>query len=198
MKRSVIIISLAFIAGTSFSQSHSYYDSILAFQQNYKKTLEVIEPGDRKYISFFPEDSSYNIIAQFEKVNDTIGFEMNTSSGMKKPYLVYGKASFIINGRLLSLFIYRSKTLMLEEQYEDYLFIPFGDATSGVTSYGGGRYIDLSIKQIQNNYLQIDFNKAYNPYCAYTVGYNCPIPPVENLLEIPINAGEKNYGKPYH
>ncbi|CAN5192960.1 DUF1684 domain-containing protein [soil metagenome] len=198
MKRSVIIISLAFIAGTSFSQSHSYYDSIVAFQQNYKKTLEVIESGDRKYISFFPPDPSYNIIAQFEKVNDTIGFEMNTSTGMKKPYLVYGKASFIINGRLVSLFIYRSKTLMLEEQYADYVFIPFGDATSGITSYGGGRYIDLSIKQIENNSLSIDFNKAYNPYCAYTTGYNCPIPPVENLLNVPIFAGEKNYGKPYH
>lgn len=158
----------------------------------------MIESGDRKYISFFPPDPSYNIIAQFEKVNDTIGFEMNTSTGMKKPYLVYGKASFIINGRLVSLFIYRSKTLMLEEQYADYVFIPFGDATSGITSYGGGRYIDLSIKQIENNSLSIDFNKAYNPYCAYTTGYNCPIPPVENLLNVPIFAGEKNYGKPYH
>ena len=87
---------------------------------------------------------------------------------------------------------------MQQEKYKDYLFIPFGDATSGLTSYGGGRYMDFTLADIKDNTLVIDFNKAYNPYCAYTIGYNCPIPPKENLLTEAINAGEKNYGKPVH
>jgi uncharacterized protein (DUF1684 family) len=76
--------------------------------------------------------------------------------------------------------------------------VPFGDATSGFESYGGGRYLDFTISDIKNNFLPIDFNKAYNPYCAYTAGYSCPIPPKENLLNASISAGEKNYGKPVH
>jgi uncharacterized protein (DUF1684 family) len=96
------------------------------------------------------------------------------------------------------LYIYQSEALMQQEKYKDYLFVPFGDATSGFTSYGGGRYMDFRLQDIKNNQLIIDFNKAYNPYCAYTTGYNCPIPPKENLLTVAIPAGEKNYGKPFH
>jgi uncharacterized protein (DUF1684 family) len=87
---------------------------------------------------------------------------------------------------------------MKQEKLREYLFVPFGDATSGFESYGGGRYIEFYISDIKNNKVIIDFNKAYNPYCAYTTGYNCPIPPAENLLTVAIPAGEKNYGKKIH
>ena len=81
------------------------------------------------------------------------------------------------------------------DQYKNYLFLPFTDATTGVETYESGRYIDLEINDIKDNLVIIDFNKAYNPYCAYTTGYNCPIPPAENDLHIAITAGEKAYGK---
>ncbi|MEP6676718.1 MAG: DUF1684 domain-containing protein [Ferruginibacter sp.] len=101
---------------------------------------------------------------------------------------------FKIRDTALTLTVYRSLET-LPAPYKDYLFIPFTDITSGNTSYGGGRYIDVEKKDIKNNQLDLDFNKAYNPYCAYTTGYNCPIPPRENNLAIEILAGEKDYGK---
>ncbi len=106
--------------------------------------------------------------------------------------------AFKIKDTLVYLYVYQSQSLMQQEKYKNYLLVPFGDATSGFESYGGGRYLEFNIPDIQNNQLALDFNKAYNPYCAYTTGYNCPIPPRENLLKIPIPAGEKNYEKPVH
>ena len=75
------------------------------------------------------------------------------------------------------------------EGYETSLFLPFMDETNGETSYGGGRYLDLEISDIQSNDVWIDFNQAYNPYCAYSSYYNCPIPPANNYLDIEIKAG---------
>lgn len=87
---------------------------------------------------------------------------------------------------------------MKQKKYKDYLFVPFGDATSGFESYGGGRYLEFEISDIHHNKVQLDFKKAYNPYYAYTAGYNCPIPPKENFLAVSIEGGEKNYEKPVH
>ena len=84
---------------------------------------------------------------------------------------------------------------MQTEKYRNYLFVPFTDATTGDESYGSGRYLEFYIADIQNNTLQLDFNKAYNPYCAYAAGYKCPIPPRENNLPLAIKAGEKNFAK---
>ena len=75
------------------------------------------------------------------------------------------------------------------------LFLPFNDSSNGKTSYGGGRFIDIEIPENSSKSIIIDFNKAYNPYCAYNHKYSCPIPPKENLLVIPIAAGVKAYKK---
>ena len=74
--------------------------------------------------------------------------------------------------------------------FKDYLFLPFLDATNGIETYGGGRYLDVYIFENQTN-IKIDFNLSYNPYCAYSHRYSCPIPPHENTLTVEINAGEK-------
>lgn len=110
----------------------------------------------------------------------------------------YGLITFKLHDSLLHLFVYQSAALMKQEKLKDYLFVPFGDATSGFDSYSGGRYMEFYIFDIKNNKIVLDFNKAYDPYCAYTTGYNCSIPPIENLLKIAVPAGEKNYGKPVH
>lgn len=92
--------------------------------------------------------------------------------------------------------LYQSQGLMGSNEYKNYLFLPFTDATTGVETYESGRYIDLLTTDIVNNTVTIDFNKAYNPYCAYVSDvYNCPIPPKENHLRVAIRAGEKMYGK---
>jgi uncharacterized protein (DUF1684 family) len=86
--------------------------------------------------------------------------------------------------------IYQSKETQAIPGYRDYLFIPFKDMTNGESTYGGGRYIDMRMGDIRDGSVIIDFNKCYNPWCMYSDGYNCPIPPLENHLEVPIEAGE--------
>jgi uncharacterized protein (DUF1684 family) len=193
----LFILSFLLIQNAT-AQDSAYKDSLIAYQQNYINNHEVVGKADRKYISFYPIDKSYCVNASFKKIRDEQGFYMNTSSGMQEKFFKYGLLTFRLHGKTLHLYIYQSQALMQQEKYKDYLFVPFGDATSGFTSYGGGRYMDFTLQDIKNNTLVIDFNKAYNPYCAYTTGYNCPIPPKENLLTVAIRAGEKNYGKPVH
>ncbi len=180
------------------AQNRTYRDTIVDYQQNYINTLEVVDKDDRKYIHFYEIDESYRVSASFERIKDKRGFDMNTSSGMKKHYFVYGLLTVNLHDSLLNLYVYQSEALMRQAKYKDYLFVPFGDATSGYESYGGGRYIEFYIPDIKNNHVVLDFNKAYNPYCAYTTGFNCPIPPKENILPTAIFSGEKNYQKPYH
>jgi uncharacterized protein len=102
----------------------------------------------------------------------------------------------VLNGKPLQLNLYQSQSLMGNEEYKDYLFLPFTDETSGHGSYDGGRYIDITLGEIHDGKVVIDFNKAYNPYCAYVSGkYNCPIPPKENNLKVKIASGEKGFLK---
>ncbi|HEY5407444.1 MAG TPA: DUF1684 domain-containing protein [Ginsengibacter sp.] len=193
--RYTFILFLLFFQNTS---AQTYKDSLLSYQQNYINNHEVVGKDDKKFIHFYPVDENYRVTASLKKITDAKGFDMNTASGMKQHYFRYGLLTFKLHNALVHLYIYQSEALMQQEKYKDYLFVPFGDATSGFESYGGGRYLDFTISDIKNNHLVIDFNKAYNPYCAYTTGYNCPIPPKENLLTVAIPAGEKNYGKPVH
>ena len=136
----------------------------------------------------------YRMAAIFELKENSEWFLMATSGKIKKEYRVYGTLSFFVNDTAVKLNVYQSKQLMASPEYADYLFIPFTDKTSGFDTYGGGRYIDLRMTDIKDTLYFIDFNKAYNPYCAYTTGYNCPIPPKENDLAVAVMAGEKSYG----
>jgi uncharacterized protein len=120
---------------------------------------------------------------------------MQTHSGKIKKYYVYGFVNFTLNLKKYKLNVYQSETLLSVDSLKDYLFLPFTDLTNYKTTYGGGRYIDLDINKIVNNKIEIDFNKCYNPYCAFGAGYSCPIPPKENDLPIAIPVGEKNYRK---
>jgi len=197
-KYSFFLLTLLSAFQNASAQNKAYKDSLFSFRQSYVNTHEVVGKDDRKYIQFYPVDESLRVMASIERINDIKGFDMSTASGVKQKYFRYGLLTFKVHDSLVHLYIYQSASLMKQKKYKDYLFVPFGDATSGYESYGGGRYLDFTISDIKNNKLLIDFNKAYNPYCAYTTGYNCPIPPKENLLTVAIPAGEKNYGKPVH
>ncbi|MCW3091108.1 MAG: hypothetical protein JWP81_2177 [Ferruginibacter sp.] len=198
--KNILFISLLLLGKISLAQNKpsAYIDSINAYQKNYIDTHEIVKGEDRKYLDLFAPDSTYKVLADFEKINDLQGFGMPTSAKVMQRYYKYGKISFKIKGRLYELFVYQSKDLLLTKEYKNYLFIPFTDATNGVETYEGGKYLDLHTQDIINNKIVIDFNKAYNPYCCYTAGYNCPLPPKENTLKISINAGEKKYSKPVH
>lgn len=167
------------------------------FQQEYVSKHEVVKPEDKKYFSFFAPDKKYKVSAQVYNLTDSVGFIMKTS-GYKTPrYFKYALLQFKVGGKTLQLTAYKNEQLSADSQYKNMLFIPFTDVTNGKESYGGGRYLEIYNTDIKNNQIELDFNKAYNPYCTYTSGYNCPIPPAENNLPIKIKAGEKNFGKPY-
>jgi len=144
-------------------------------------------------LDYFKIDSLYRVSAILLRTPDEKIFEMQTSTDRLPEYLKYGSAEFSLNGKKLKLNVYQNVKLANNEEYKDYLFIPFRDFTSGETTYGGGRYIETEIPK--GDILIIDFNKAFNPYCAYNHKYSCPIPPLENTLEIAIKAGEKSYTK---
>ncbi len=140
---------------------------------------------------FYPTDESYRIVADFEVYPDPEEIELKTSTTRMSAYRVYGKATFMLEGKQQSLFIYQSEDLMSKVEYANYLFLPFRDATSGKETYGGGRYIDLRTPPDPTR-LVIDFNKSYHPYCAYRYGFSCPIPPAANTLDAAVPAGIKN------
>ncbi|MBK6731850.1 MAG: DUF1684 domain-containing protein [Bacteroidetes bacterium] len=180
--------------------SQTYADQITEYRTEYKQGFlkdanSPLKKKDLKYLDFFEPDSRYVVTANFKRTEDALPFDMPTSSGKMKEYIKYGEATFLLHDTAFTISVYQSTQLREFEQYKNYLFIPFNDATNSVTTYGGGRYMDLEIDEIKNNTLIIDFNKAYNPYCVYSDGYSCPVPPKENFLDVQINAGEKNFLK---
>ena len=193
--KSILTIILLLFVQASIGQK-TYKDSIVQYQEDYVQKHEVVKETDKKYMAFFPVNQDYRVRAQFERTENSAWFLMETSGTMKKMYRVYGVLTFTLQGETHTLNVYQSQSLMQTAEYKNHLFIPFTDATSGKESYAMGRYYDLTMEDIVNNKVVIDFNKVYNPYCAYVSGiYNCPIPPKENNLTIAIKAGEKANGK---
>ena len=196
MQKIILFISAFFICFIAIAQKEDFYvKQIKAYQKNYVTTHEVVQAKDKKYFRFFPVSRAYDVPCIFEKIADTVGFTMTTSANTLQHYYQYGRLRFTISGTICYLYVYQSKELMQNEKYKDYLFVPFTDATTGEESYGSGRYLEFYKKDIQNNTLELDFNKAYNPYCAYAAGFKCPVPPKENRLTVAIKAGEMNFGK---
>ena len=145
---------------------------------------------------FFPINLKYRVTAKFVKTENPVPFELPTSSGKFKQYQEYGKATFELDGKSLTLTLYQSLDLMKMEKYKDHLFLPFRDETNEKETYGGGKYMDLKIPA--GNEIILDFNQSYQPYCAYNAfDYNCPIVPAENKLPIRIEAGVM-YEDVYH
>jgi hypothetical protein len=178
------------------SQKNNYADSLKKFRDNYISTHEVVTGDDRKKLNFFPIDKAYAVSAKLEKIQQSAWFAMETSGKEKQTYRPYGVLHFTVQNAVLKLNVYQSKDLMGMAEYADYLFVPFTDSTNGSRTYENGRYIDFRLADISNGMVLLDFNKAYNPYCAYVKGiYNCPIPPAENSLPLYITAGEMKFKK---
>lgn len=180
-----------------FSQKLSKEESeIKKFQKElnaeYLNPKETPLRGDNfknfKQHPFFPINLKYRITAKFEKTENAEPFDLPTSSGKTKPYREYGKATFQLDGKSYTLTLYQSLDLIKQKKYKDHLFLPFRDATNEKETYGGGKYLDLTIPKGKT--IILDFNKSYHPYCAYNAyDYNCPVVPEENKLPVEIRAG---------
>lgn len=146
-----------------------------------------------KGLDFFSFDASFVVKATLKRTPNSEWFKMKTTTDELSKERIYGILYFELKGKQFQLNVYQGEELMVTEGFEDYLFLPFIDNTNGTLTYGGGRYIDLRIPK--DDIIEVDFNKAYNPYCAYNERYSCPIVPRVNYLDIEVKAGIKNYKK---
>ena len=144
-------------------------------------------------LDFFAYDSTFVVTALLKRTASTDWFDMKTTTARLSKERVYGVLTFELEGKSFQLNVYQGEKLMKQEGFEDYLFLPFLDHTNGSSTYGGGRYIDLNIPE--GNSLVLDFNSAYNPYCAYNEKFSCPIVPRENYVDLEIKAGVKAFVK---
>ena len=173
--------------------SKSYIDEISAlraekdemFKNSNDSPLTDEQLKQFNMLNYFPIAERYRIEADFSINSMEQTIKMAITDGSQRTYLVYGNAHFHLDGKELDLTVYKSV-----EGTSDYLFVPFYDKTSADLTYGGGRYLEPEL--LENGKLEIDFNRAYNPYCAYNPAYRCPIPPRDNNLDVRILAGEKN------
>jgi uncharacterized protein (DUF1684 family) len=149
-----------------------------------------------KGLDFFPVDATFVVIAKLTKTANAPTFEMATTTDRKPLYKEYGVLNFQLKGKDCALTIYQSQDDLRDEEYKDYLFLPFTDDTSGNESYGGGRYMDAMITDEKSDgTIELNFNNTYNPYCAYNDKYSCPLTPRKNHLNIEIKAGIKVFEK---
>lgn len=135
-------------------------------------------------LDYYPESDRLRFVLDLEP-SDGGEVTIGTSDGQTRTYQRAGVVSFLVDGS-------PARVTLLNHIGDDGYFLPFRDATSGKTTYGAGRYLD--IEPVENGQVSVDFNHAYNPYCAYSDAYSCPLPPTENWLTVAIEAGERSYG----
>ncbi|MGY6649779.1 DUF1684 domain-containing protein [Wenyingzhuangia sp. IMCC45574] len=194
----LLLVFCCFVFGTSHAQEN-YTASIKKhrkelneyFKNKDKSPLPKKKLKSFKGLPFFPVLEKYQVKAKLKYTFNAPVKYIKSTGGQTEAYQQYALATFTIDGKELQLSIYQSLSLKGTKGYENYLFIPFTDASNGKSTYGGGRYIDTTIPAEATGYIILDFNKAYNPYCAYNKKYTCPIPPKNNHLAIEILAGVK-------
>lgn len=197
MQKKILYIVIALVATISIIYSFTggqtqeqleeeiadHRDEIDRFMSN-SDDSPFAEKNNYKGLNYYPPKLAYKIKAKFIPVENQEVYTLPTNDGKEKQYLTYGHARFTFDDT-------DNQLLILENVEENELFLAFGDETSAIETYGAGRYLDLTHNG--GGSIIIDFNKAYNPFCAYDESYTCPLPPKENLLTIAIPAGEKTY-----
>lgn len=191
-----LVTFLLFTSFVSFAQSKKAAE---AFQKNLNEEFADAKNSPLtaedllvfKALDFFPIDENFIVEAKFTRSKNEKSFAMKTTTDRAPLYVKYGEISFVLNGEIFKLNVYQNLELIKRPGFKNHLFLPFSDLTSGNETYIGGRYIDLQIPKGKT--IIIDFNQAYNPYCAYNYKYSCPIVPLENDLATPIMAGVKKF-----
>ncbi len=133
-------------------------------------------------LEYFPENPELRLEVEVEEFPEKEEIVMQTSTGDVQRYRRYGRFRFTVDGDEAELTVYAGP---------HGFFLPFVDSLAGTETYGAGRYLEPEL--LPNGKLLVDFNLAYNPYCAYNERWSCPLPPAENRLKVPIRAGERNF-----
>lgn len=163
-----------------YQQFRANKDEFFEFDPHSPLTSE--QKHSFKGLNYFPIDEDMVFELEIKKFEDQKKIQMQTSTGDLRTFVRYGQVHFNVGGEGAFLTLYSN---------ENGFFIPFVDAQAGKETYGAGRYLDPELND--DGKLILDFNLAYNPYCAYNELYSCPIPPAENRLSVAIKAGERNY-----
>lgn len=204
MRLLTLFFSLVCLSAFGQNEGTDFATIIAQHRTDYKRGFltnprSPLDSSDLDKLRFFEANEKYRVACTFQRTPDEKPFDMPTSSGITKLFVKYGLLSFDIDGQKLHLAVYKNMSLGNNPLYANHLFLPFRDATNEETTYGGGRYIDLTLADVEAAAPVIDFNKCYNPWCHYSDGFNCPIPPSENSLDIAILAGEMSWvGKRKH
>lgn len=196
--RNLILTFLVLLSGHApglMAQDIPYAKQISQHRKKVKEEHKIdprspLRKSDLRSLRYYPADESWKIEADYREFTQKDSVMMPTSSGRLKYFLRFARADFQVDGRNYSLSLYRPAAA--SSGYAGF-FLPFYDQTNGPETYGGGRYLDLDTSHIKGGKILIDFNLSYNPWCAYSDGFNCPVPPQENRLELLIRAGEKAY-----
>ena len=171
----------------------SYPDQIAAWHaekdQFMRESSESPVPQERRAsfpaLVYFPIDPAYRVPAELKPAASGPVVEMPTSTGQRRKMRRVGTLAFTLKGQPLSLGAF----VEADERDMRRLFVPFGDLTNGVETYQGGRYLDLD--RTSTGLYDLDFNRAYHPFCLYNSSYDCPYPPAESRLKTPVRAGER-------
>lgn len=193
----VLVVVIILYSTLSGNKSQEEYNQQIAeereekdrFMNTSSESPFASNPKAFEGLKYFPPDEKYRVIAKLTPIEEKKVVVLSTNDGKEQSYIEYAYAEFDLDNR-------KNKLLILEVidmgPQRGTLFLAFGDQTSANETYGAGRYLD--VKKVPGaSTIELDFNKAYNPYCAYTDSYSCPFPPKENLLDIAIPAGEKSY-----
>lgn len=195
------LFTIAMLLLAVFTNAQDCTDDAIAFQNELNEQYADADKSPLtqedfevfKSLEFYPVDTDFCVTAKLERTPDEKPFAMQTSTSRKPTYVKYGVLHFTLQGKECRLDVFQNVKLSKIKKYKNSLFLPFTDLTSGMDSYGGGRYIDLTIPE--GDILVLNFNTAYNPYCAYNHNYSCPVPPQQNDLQVAITAGVKKHDK---
>lgn len=193
-RRSGIAVVLAAMAAcTPARPEPDFVQTILAARaqkdREFREARDSPVPLERRRemlpLSYFSPDAAYKVAAALERDAGQRTVEMPTSTGVRRKMRVVGVLAFNLKGRPLALTAFADATAPTDDR----LFVPFTDLTSGTETYAGGRYIDLD--RNRSGIYEVDFNRAYHPFCYYDSRYDCPFPPASNRLQTPVRAGER-------
>jgi uncharacterized protein len=194
---SVLAIIVSLIIGSDATQTEpvilediSYMTGIENFRSDKDASMKtskespIEDKANFKGLHYYYADPKFKVKAELDRFKSGQKFTVSMSGGTTEEYEPFGNATFEIDGQKCALKLFKSEGNLL--------FIPFKDKTNGTETYGGGRYLDVDMSAINGTQIDLDFNKCYLPFCAYNHSFTCPVPPVENTLQIAVKAGEKN------
>lgn len=190
----IIAIAIGFIVAYSLGGSDEFYSKQINeardryFQQlKFGKDSPIKDQKEFESLTYYNVKANYRVTSEVQLIKSKDVILLQTSANDSISYRKFAFLNFDLNSHQCQLTLFQNTT------DETDFFLPFTDETNGLESYGAGRYLPINYRGGKN--IELDFNRAFNPYCAYNAAYSCPIPPKENHLALPVEAGEKAYQK---